>query len=62
MRNCRWREVEVRHHERDDGTAVRYVEPHDRSERAFAWIGLGPARWRRRVPPRGTNSALSIYD
>jgi hypothetical protein len=43
MRNGRWREIEVCHHERKDGAAVRYVGPKDGRERAFDWIGLGPA-------------------
>ena len=43
MRRDRWHELDVRSHGRDDGAAVRHVEPHDRSDRAFAWIGLGPA-------------------
>ena len=43
MRGDRWREVEVRHHERDDGAAVRHVPLRDASPRALGWIGLGPA-------------------
>ena len=43
MRNGRWREVEVRHHEREDGAAVRHVPLPDAGERALGWIGLGPA-------------------
>jgi hypothetical protein len=43
VRDGRWREVEVCHHEREDGAAVRYVGPRGVSERAFAWVGLGPA-------------------
>ena len=44
MRDGRWREVEVRHHERDDGAAVRHVPLRDASPRALGWIGLGPDR------------------
>ena len=44
MRDGRWREVEVRHHEREDGAAVRHVPQRDASPRALGWIGLGPAR------------------
>jgi hypothetical protein len=43
VRDGRWREVEVRHHEREDGAAVRYVGLQAVSERALGWIGLGPA-------------------
>jgi hypothetical protein len=43
VRNGRWREVEVRHHEREDGAAVRHVPLPDAGERALGWIGLGPA-------------------
>ena len=43
MRDGRWREVEVRHHEREDGAAVRHVPLRDASPRALGWIGLGPA-------------------
>ena len=43
MRNGRWREVEVCHHEREDGAAVRHVGQQNGSERALGWIGLGPA-------------------
>ena len=43
MRNGRWREVEVCHHEREDGAAVRHVPLRDAVERALGWIGLGPA-------------------
>ena len=43
MRNGRWREVEVCHHEREDGAAVRHVPLRDAGERALGWIGLGPA-------------------
>ena len=42
MRNGRWREVEVRHHEREDGAAVRHVPLRDAGPRALGWIGLGP--------------------
>ena len=44
MRDGRWREVEVRHHEREDGAAVRHVPLRDASPRALGWIGLGPDR------------------
>jgi hypothetical protein len=43
VRNGRWREVEVCHHEREDGAAVRHVPLPDAGERALGWIGLGPA-------------------
>ena len=43
MRNGRWREVEARHHEREDGAAVRHVPLRGASPRALGWIGLGPA-------------------
>jgi hypothetical protein len=43
VRNGRWREVEVRHHEREDGAAVRHVSRRDGCDRAFGWVGLGPA-------------------
>ena len=43
MRNGRWREVDVCHHERGDGAAVRHVPLRDASPRALGWIGLGPA-------------------
>jgi hypothetical protein len=43
MGNGRWREVDVRHHERDGGAAVRYAGSREGRERAFDWIGLGPA-------------------
>jgi hypothetical protein len=43
VRDGRWREVEARHHERDDGAAVRHVPLRDAGPRALGWIGLGPA-------------------
>jgi hypothetical protein len=43
MGESRWREVEVRHHERNDGAAARYAGSREGRERAFDWIGLGPA-------------------
>src|SRR4051794_24159937 len=43
VRNGRWREVEVCHHEREDRAAVRHVGTESGSERALDWIGLGPA-------------------
>ena len=36
MRRHRWREVDIRNHERDDGAAVRHVGG------AFGWAGLDP--------------------
>jgi hypothetical protein len=44
MRNGRWREVEVCHHEREDGAAVRHVPLRNASPRALGWIGPGPDR------------------
>jgi hypothetical protein len=44
VRDGRWREVEVRRHEREDGAAVRHVPLRDASPRALGWIGLGPDR------------------
>ena len=44
MRDGRWREVEVCHHEREDGAAVRHVPLRGASPRALGWIGLGPDR------------------
>jgi hypothetical protein len=43
VRGGRWREVEVCRYEREDGAGVLYVVPRDVGERAFGWIGLGPA-------------------
>jgi hypothetical protein len=43
VRGDRWREVDVCHHEREDGAAVRHVPLRDAGERALGWIGLGPA-------------------
>ncbi len=43
MKGDRWREVEVRHHEREDGAVVRHVPLRAAGERALGWIGLGPA-------------------
>ena len=48
MRDGRWREVEVRHHEREDGAAVRHVPLRDASPRALGWIGSGRRRTARR--------------
>ena len=48
MRNGRWREVEVCHHEREDGAAVRHVPLRDAGQRALGWIGLGRHRTARR--------------
>ena len=41
MRNGRWREVELRHHEREDGAAARHVPLPAAGERALGWIALG---------------------
>src|SRR4051794_16471723 len=43
VRDGRWREVEVGHHAREDGAAVRHVPLRGASPRALGWIGLGPA-------------------
>ena len=43
MRGDRWRELEVRSHERDDGAAVRHVGLHGQSSGGWPWLGFGPA-------------------
>jgi hypothetical protein len=43
MGESRWREVDVRHHERDDEAGVRYAGSREGRERAFDWVGHGLA-------------------
>ena len=39
-----WRELDVEHHERDDGAAVRYGGSDGTRTGAFGWVGHGPDR------------------
>ena len=39
-----WRELDVEHHERDDGAAVRYAGSNGTRTGAFGWVGHGPDR------------------
>ena len=42
MRDDRWRELDVRSHEREDGAAVRHVGLDGTRAGGFGWVGLSP--------------------
>ena len=52
MRDGRWREVEVRHHEREDGAAVRHVEPQTGASAPSPGSARGRRPTARRAPGR----------